>query len=344
MAKLTIRADELIGSMQDNDYSNHHYFDTATGDVIFTSDYLGLDEETEELLETEGERFVEIDRVSSREAWQIMADFAETVSDGRIQEQLFRALNGEGAFRRFKDTLLAYPEVREQWFIYQERRYMTLAQEWIESNELELELVPFHPESQEQAEAAPTAAKKLLILFGPPAVGKMTVGKELADMTGLKLFHNHMTIELVIPFFEFGTPPFNRLVGEFRRMIVEEVAQSDLPGLIFTVVWALNLESDRRANDNLSDIFKRAGADVFYVELQASQEVRLARNKTAYRLAQKPTKRDLDFSEKNLLDLDANYQMNSEGDFFYQHNYLKLDNTNLSAKETAQQIMAYFGW
>lgn len=52
------------------------------------------------------------------------------------------------------------------------------------------------------------AEKKLLILFGPPAVGKMTVGKELSALTGMKLFHNHMTIELVLPFFEFGTPPY----------------------------------------------------------------------------------------------------------------------------------------
>ncbi|MBC8077907.1 MAG: hypothetical protein H7Y32_17655, partial [Chloroflexales bacterium] len=47
-----------------------------------------------------------------------------------------------------------------------------------------------------------------VLIFGPPAVGKMTVGHELARPTGLKLFHNHMTIDLVLPFFPFGTPPF----------------------------------------------------------------------------------------------------------------------------------------
>jgi shikimate kinase len=52
---------------------------------------------------------------------------------------------------------------------------------------------------------------KLVILFGPPAVGKMTVGQELAKATGLKLFHYHVTIELVLNFFEFGTKEFSRL-------------------------------------------------------------------------------------------------------------------------------------
>ncbi|MCP4359117.1 MAG: AAA family ATPase [Chloroflexi bacterium] len=344
MAKFTVRADELIDAMQNNDYSANHYFDTELGDIIFTSEYVDLDEETAALLETERERFIEVDRVPSRDAWRIMDDFAETVANGRIRDNLLRALGGKGAFRRFKDTLYDYPDVRQQWFIYQERRYMELAQEWVEMNELDIELVPFHPENKTQAPPSPAADKKLLILFGPPAVGKMTVGKELSEMTGLKLFHNHMTIELVLLFFEFGSPPFGRLVGEFRCMILEEVAQSDLPGLIFTYVWALDQESDREFIDSLTDIFQQVGADIFYVELRASQEERLARNKTEYRLSQKPTKRDLDFSEQNLLESDTTYQLNSEGDFFYQSNYLKIDNTHLSAKETAQQIKAHFGW
>jgi len=46
---------------------------------------------------------------------------------------------------------------------------------------------------------------KFVLIFGPHAVGKMTVGQELAGITGLKLFHNHMTIDLVANFFSYGT-------------------------------------------------------------------------------------------------------------------------------------------
>src|SRR4051812_27631986 len=74
------------------------------------------------------------------------------------------------------------------------------------------------------------ATKWFVVLFGPPAVGKMTVGQALASLTGLKLLHNHMTIELLLPLFSYGTPAFTQLNHEFRRRNIEEVAQSDLPG------------------------------------------------------------------------------------------------------------------
>lgn len=57
---------------------------------------------------------------------------------------------------------------------------------------------------------------KFLIIVGPHAVGKMTVGQELEKITGLKLFHNHMTIELVSPFFSYGTETGKKLVHSFR--------------------------------------------------------------------------------------------------------------------------------
>src|SRR5439155_10930334 len=64
----------------------------------------------------------------------------------------------------------------------------------------------------------------LLFIVGPPAVGKMAVGHEVARRTGFKLFHNHHSIDIALRFFPFGSPPFQRLVGEFRRRIFEEVA------------------------------------------------------------------------------------------------------------------------
>jgi hypothetical protein len=55
----------------------------------------------------------------------------------------------------------------------------------------------------------------------------MTVGQELEKKTGLKLFHNHMTIELVSPFFSYGTKTGKKLVNLFRKKIFEEFAKSD---------------------------------------------------------------------------------------------------------------------
>jgi hypothetical protein len=181
----------------------------------------------------------------------------------------------------------------------------------------------------------------LVFIVGPPAVGKMTVGAALAARTGLKLFHNHRTIDLVLPFFAFGSPPFIRLVNEFRRRILEEVASSDLPGLIFTYVWAFDQPSDDAEVEAYSTVFKRRGGAVFYVELQASQAVRLRRNETEFRLAEKPFKRDLVESRRQLMSADK-YQLDSGDRFDGRADYLRIDNTDLSPRDVADQIIRTF--
>jgi hypothetical protein len=182
-----------------------------------------------------------------------------------------------------------------------------------------------------------------VIIFGPPAVGKMTVGLELERLTGLRLFHNHMTIDLVLNFFPFGEPAFARLVSEFRMRICEEVAASDLPGLIFTYVWALDEPSDRTFIDRLTSVFQRSGGTVCYVELAASQEERLRRNEMPLRLARKSPKRNLTHSRERLIEADAAHRLNTDGDFFYPEGHLKIENTELAATDVARRVIAHFG-
>ena len=169
----------------------------------------------------------------------------------------------------------------------------------------------------------------------------MTVGYEVAKRTGFKVFHNHMFIDLALNFFPYGEPAFHRLVSEFRKRIFEEVAASELPGLIFTYVWSLQDERDRHYIDETCAIFREKGGEVYFVELAADLPERLRRNETFFRLAQKPPKRDLEKSRQNLLDTDKEHTLNSRGDFFYQDNYLKIDNTNLPAA-AAQKIIDEF--
>ena len=187
-----------------------------------------------------------------------------------------------------------------------------------------------------------TRTPVLIFIVGPPAVGKMTVGHELAQRTGLKLFHNHHTIDLVLRFFPYGTPPFQRLVGEFRRRIIEEVASSELPGLIFTYVWAFDHAADDAAVERFAEIFRSRGGRVGYVELECSQAERLRRNETEFRLAEKPFKRDLEKSRSQLLELDQKYQLNSRGRFSGRADYLHIDNTHLPAAEVAERIISHF--
>ena len=171
----------------------------------------------------------------------------------------------------------------------------------------------------------------------------MTVGTELARRTGLKLFHNHHAIDLALRFFPFGSPPFSRLVGEFRRRIFEEVAASDLPGLIFTYVWAFNLASDDAAVEEYASIFRARGARVVFVELECALEERLRRNETEFRLAEKPFKRDLEQSRRLLLQHDTEYELSSKGRFDGRTDYLVIDNTALAAADVADRIVRNFG-
>jgi hypothetical protein len=180
-----------------------------------------------------------------------------------------------------------------------------------------------------------------IVIFGPPAVGKMTVGQELVKLTDYKLFHNHVTIDLVTEYFDFGTPPFSRLVREFRTRIIQEAAASDLPGLIFTFVWALDLDSDKQFVDELKGTVENEGGKTYFVELEAKIEERLRRNKTENRLKHKK-KGDLAASEARLLRWEGKYRMNSAGDFFYPEDHLKINNSALTAERVARQIMETF--
>ena len=180
---------------------------------------------------------------------------------------------------------------------------------------------------------------KLVFLIGNGAVGKMTVGQELMKLTGLRLFHNHMTIEPVIEVFGYynGT-----VVSKMRQIIFEEFAKSDNYGMIFTYMWAFDQQSDWDSVERVTNIFKEQGAEVYYVELVASQEVRLKRNETENRLKNKASKRDLEVSRERIIRQDEKYRLESyDGEITFE-NYMKIDNTNLEPQEVAQMIQERF--
>ncbi|MGM0884052.1 MAG: AAA family ATPase [Bacillota bacterium] len=183
---------------------------------------------------------------------------------------------------------------------------------------------------------------KLIIIFGPQAVGKMTVGHELEKLTELKLFHNHMTIELVSPFFSYGSAAGKRLVNLFRQEIFEEVSKSNLDGLIFTYVWAFDLQSDWEYVNRICEIFESKGGVVYFVELEADLEKRLERNKSPHRLKHKPTKRNIERSEQDLRSTMEKYRLNSNDGEISKENYIKINNTEMSPEEVAKVIKEIF--
>jgi hypothetical protein len=182
---------------------------------------------------------------------------------------------------------------------------------------------------------------KFTLIFGPQAVGKMTVGHELTKITDLKLFHNHMSIELFHPFFGFGSETW-RLANLLRREFFESFANSNQYGLIFTYVWGFDLQGDWDFVKQTCDIFESIGAEIYFVELEADVEERLKRNSTPFRLDQKPTKRNIEQSEKDLIKTLEKHRLNSNPGEILRENYLRINNSNLSEEEVANQIKEKF--
>ncbi|MBQ8397698.1 MAG: AAA family ATPase [Clostridia bacterium] len=182
---------------------------------------------------------------------------------------------------------------------------------------------------------------KLVFLFGDAAVGKMTVGQALMKVTDLRLFHNHMTIEPVLEVFgRYDSKTITRL----RDVVFEEFAQSDNYGMIFTFMWAFDSPADWDYIEHIKTIFAPYGTEFYYVELIAPQAVRLARNATENRLAHKPSKRDIEASNKRLLNDAAKHRLVSEEGEIPFDNYLRIDNTNLDPDSVAGIIKEKFSF
>ena len=186
-------------------------------------------------------------------------------------------------------------------------------------------------------------SKTLVIITGPHAVGKMTVGQELAKITDLRLFHNHMSIELSIKLFDFGTPGYRALNETIRKTVFEQFATGDLPGLIFTYMMDFDEPEEFAYLNKIINLFRKNGADCHVVELCADFEERIARNKSENRLAHKESKRDLAWSEREMRHTQATHRLNSrEGEILPFESYIKIDNTNLAPDEVAKMIKERF--
>src|SRR5277367_3813059 len=106
---------------------------------------------------------------------------------------------------------------------------------------------------------------KLIFLYGLPASGKLTVARELAAMTGYKLFHNHLAVDLLLSVFEFGSREFVELREEIWVSVFDRASRSGLPGLIFTFVPEATVRPEFVAH--AQQTVARAGCEVEFVEL-----------------------------------------------------------------------------
>ena len=120
----------LCEALEDHSHYAEWWFDPETGKVEpWPSDLSAIDE-VEETHPSEQD-WIRVEPLPSHESYEDLVDFTERVRDPRARDLLERAIAGRGAFRRFKDTLFEFPELRETWFRFHDARMERRALRWL---------------------------------------------------------------------------------------------------------------------------------------------------------------------------------------------------------------------
>lgn len=107
---------------------------------------------------------------------------------------------------------------------------------------------------------------KLILIYGPPAVGKFTVARELVSLTGFKFLHNHLTVNAVSPIFRQGSAQYLRVLQNIRLLILEEAIRANVTGIIMTLVYAPLVT----AVDKYAEVVERNRGEIYLVRLYCS--------------------------------------------------------------------------
>ena len=207
LKKLPVDLDELATAMDQFDRDiNEWYFDAQTGEVILVGRESldiaeeGDDEEEEadlkdwqedelerarQIVDDATERFHRVPECERTRTYGIMEDFIADVPDPRVKERLERAIGGKGAFRRFKDQLLDYPEVRERWFAFETEAKRQWAIEWLEELGIESTWEPPKPRRQTPADRKPSIVGIHHVQIAMPQGAEAAARKFYCDVLGL---------------------------------------------------------------------------------------------------------------------------------------------------------------
>jgi chloramphenicol 3-O-phosphotransferase len=171
----------------------------------------------------------------------------------------------------------------------------------------------------------------LVFIYGPPGVGKLSVARELARSTGYRLFDNHVSIDCAESVFDFGTPPFGRVVGQIRTAVFEEAARAGV-SLVFTFVYAC--PEDTPFVERVYDLVEGIGGRVLLVRLSCARE-------ELERRLPRPDR----VQRGKMASLDTLSTVTSRYDIFSPvpgRESLEIDNTALAPDEVARLIISHY--
>jgi chloramphenicol 3-O-phosphotransferase len=171
---------------------------------------------------------------------------------------------------------------------------------------------------------------RLVLLYGPPGVGKLTIGRQLAEMTGFKLFHNHLTVNAVEAVFPRGTDSWQRLIRAMRCLMVAEAARAGVD-----VVMTFALGAGEGAARAYVEAAESNGGRVHLVRLTCADEVLLTRVGAAERAALGKLTDPARLREL----LDSSHRPRELG--FGES--LTIDTTDTAPAEAARRIVEHYG-
>lgn len=116
---------------------------------------------------------------------------------------------------------------------------------------------------------------KLVFIYGPPAAGKLTVGKELSKITGYKFFHNMLTVDLAQTVLDWNDKNFGDLTTKYRLITFKEAAKAKVEGIIFTYAYAPKID-DAFVKKVIRQI-KTDKGEICFVQIHAKKEELLNR-------------------------------------------------------------------
>jgi len=162
MPSITINWSDLEIAFERNSPEQESFLDLENGDLLSIAEGEPDAAARRTKVATNPDRFLRVDPASSREQYRWMERFVGAVQDQPLRERLLVAIDGKGAFRRFKDVLLAFPAERERWFAYRSELLHLHIQTWIDHLHIESANLPpwgrvvARPETAEVAHVSPT--------------------------------------------------------------------------------------------------------------------------------------------------------------------------------------------
>jgi len=137
MPPITVNWSDLEIAFERNSPNQESFLDLETGDLLAIIDGEPDAAARRTKVAQNPNRFVRIDPASSREQYRWMERFVASVAEPTLRERLLIAIDGKGAFRRFKDVLLAFPAERERWFTYRSDLLHFHMQTWMDHAKIE---------------------------------------------------------------------------------------------------------------------------------------------------------------------------------------------------------------